>query len=74
MSLFQGSSGSEENGELKRLGGGTFGVVYLHSGVRSVVYLPTPGLISYPSYLESLKSVAQSIDVKLSGTNTVSFS
>jgi len=62
MSLFHtnlkdlGSSGSEENGdliELKRLGGGTFGVVYLHTGVCGLVYLPTPGLISYRSSLES---------------------
>jgi len=72
-----GSSGSEENGDsigLRRLGGGTFGVVYLHTGVRGLVYLLTPGLIPYRSSLESLKSVAQSMDAKLSGTNTVSFS
>src|SRR6267154_222508 len=72
-----GFSGSEENGdliELKRLGGGTFGVVYLHTGVRCLDYLPTPGLIPYRSSLESSKSVAQSMDADLSGTNTVSFS
>jgi hypothetical protein len=43
-----GSSGSEENCdliELKKLGGGTFGVVYLHTGVRGLVHLPTLGLI-----------------------------
>jgi len=75
--LGSSSSGSGENGDpigLKRLGGGTFGVVYLHTGVRGLVYLPTPGLIPYHSSLESLKSVAQSMDAKLSGTNTVSFS
>jgi len=69
--------GSEENGDpigLRRLGGGTFGVVYLHTGVRGLVYLLTPGLIPYRSSLEFLKSVAQSMDAKLSGTNTVSFS
>ena len=58
MSLFHTKDlGSEENGlvELKRLGGGTFGVVYLDTGVRGQleVYLPTPGLISYRSSLES---------------------
>jgi hypothetical protein len=68
---------SEENSdhiELKKLGGGTFGVVYLHTGVRGLVYLPMPGLIPYCSSLESSKSVAQSMDVDLSGMNTVSFS
>jgi hypothetical protein len=77
MSKDLGSSGSEENGdliELKKLGGGTFGVVYLHTGVGGLVYLPTLGLIPYRSSLESSKSVAQSMDAKLSGTNTVSFS
>ena len=72
-----GSGGSKENGnliELKRLGGGTFSVVYLHTGVRGLVYLPTPGIIPYRSFLESSKSVAQSMDADLSGTNTVSFS
>ena len=72
-----GSGGSEENGnliELKRLGGGRFGVVYLHTGVRGLVYLPTPGIIPYRCSLESSKSVAQSMDADLSGTNTVSFS
>ena len=72
-----GFSGSEENGdliEIKELGGGTFGVVYLHTGVRGLVYLPTPGPIPYRSSLESSKSVAQSMDADLSGTNTVSFS
>ena len=70
------SSGSENSDliELKKLGGGTFGVVYLHTGVRGLVYLPTPGLISYRSSLESTKSVAESMDANLSGTNTVSFS
>ena len=56
MSLFHTKDlGSEGNGlvELKRLGGGTFGVVYLDTGVRGQVYLPTPGLISYRSSLES---------------------
>jgi hypothetical protein len=63
MPLFQssdtkdlGPSGSEENGDrivLKRLGGGSFGVVYLHTGVCGLVYLPTPGLISYRSSPES---------------------
>ena len=65
------------NDGLKELGEGTFGVIYLHTGVRSLVYLPTPVLnFSYhnPSYLESSKSVAQSMDANLSGTNTISFS
>lgn len=50
------SSGSKENGnliELKKIGEGTFGVVYLHTGVRSLIYIPTPGHISYHSSLES---------------------
>jgi hypothetical protein len=61
------------------LGAGTFGVVYLHTGVRGllVVYLPTPGLISYLTSslpVESSKSVAQSMDAKRSGTNKQSAS
>ena len=72
-----GPSGSEENSdliELKRLGGGMFGVVYLHTGVRGQVYLPTPGFIPHRSSLEPSKSVAESMDADLSGMNTVSLS
>ena len=68
-----GSSGSDPI-ELRKLGSGTFGVVYLHSDVRGLVMLPTPGLISYRSSLELSRSVAKSMDATLSGRNTVSFS